>query len=145
MTILNSPLVGMHFRPPAKAVLAHLPSGSKLLLIPEPDNPYDEKAIKVLVEPGEVPESEYDALQADMDGMGFQIEDVLQLKADVKAPIHLGYIADSKGKVVQARLDKTGNAEIAAAVIGADTAWQDIRASLGFEGDGKPIVIVKLE
>lgn len=40
-------LVGAHFRPPAKAVLAALPSETPLALRAEPENPYDTQAMAV--------------------------------------------------------------------------------------------------
>ena len=47
MPIHHAPLVGSHFRPPAKALLASLPAGFHLELRPEPLNPYDPNAIEV--------------------------------------------------------------------------------------------------
>lgn len=44
-----TPIVGMHFRPPAKAIIANLPSGTPLLLEAEPDNQYDNNAVKISV------------------------------------------------------------------------------------------------
>jgi hypothetical protein len=43
------PIVGAFFRPPAKAILEVLSSGSPLILRPEPDNPSDPNAIQVWV------------------------------------------------------------------------------------------------
>ena len=66
----KSQIVGMHFRPPAKAVLEHLPAGAELVLRNEDDNPYDEFAIQVLVSPKAVPEGEWDALREECFSMG---------------------------------------------------------------------------
>ena len=41
------PLVGAHFRPPAKALIQSLPVGQVLRLSREPDNQYDTNAIQV--------------------------------------------------------------------------------------------------
>lgn len=49
MTSHTYPIVGSFFRPPAKAILEVLPSGSPLILRPEPDNPIDPNAIQVWV------------------------------------------------------------------------------------------------
>lgn len=43
----SAPLVGAHFRPPARAILSAIPAGHPLLLRPEPSNPYDPNAIAV--------------------------------------------------------------------------------------------------
>jgi hypothetical protein len=81
------PIVGAHFRPPAKAILASLPAGAALSLVPEPSNPFDSNAIAVFVEPKEIPPSEHEALTEVAAGMGFEIEDILTAPA-----WHLGYI-----------------------------------------------------
>ena len=47
MTVIYGLLVGAHFRPPAKAVLAALPAETPLALRAEPDNPYDPDAMAV--------------------------------------------------------------------------------------------------
>jgi hypothetical protein len=46
---LTGLMVGMHFRPPAKAVLEALPVGTTLWLRREPENPYDANAVQVLL------------------------------------------------------------------------------------------------
>ena len=80
-------IVGAHFRPPAKAILASLPTGAVLSLVPEPENPFDSNAIAVFVEPKEIPPSEHETLNETAQGMGFSIEDILTAPA-----WHLGYI-----------------------------------------------------
>lgn len=94
MTIYKSQLVGMHFRPPAKAVLAHLPSGAPLSIFREDDNPYDEFAIQVLVEPKEVPESQCDDLANECASMGRDWAEIVL----AKEPIHLGYLISANNK-----------------------------------------------
>lgn len=47
MPIMICPIVGMHFRPPAKALLNFAIAGSSLRLEREPENAYDHNAIKV--------------------------------------------------------------------------------------------------
>jgi hypothetical protein len=138
--VITAPLVGMHFRPPAKAVLAHLPSGASLILVPEPENPYDEKAIKVLVSPDQVPASQYDGLAADLVGMGLDLDEVLQTKSEVKEPIWLGFIADSDGKVCKQRPVPTGNREVGALL--TESGMDRLVCTLAFEPDGKPVVQV---
>lgn len=53
---LQCALVGMHFRPPARQVLARLALGTRLELIREPENPYDPQAVQVWVAPSALPE-----------------------------------------------------------------------------------------
>lgn len=137
MNTIISQIVGMHFRPPAKWVLARLPAGSGLLLRPEPDNPYDSKAVQVILpEPGKaVPQSQIDGLAAEIEGCGTDIYDLCQM-----TELHLGYLPDSDGKICQAS-DQPGNREVAEAI--ADR-WNGVEAKLGFTVEGKPAVIVQV-
>lgn len=45
----EAPVVGMHFRPPAKDVINLLAGDTELLLERQPDNEYDPKAVKVML------------------------------------------------------------------------------------------------
>jgi hypothetical protein len=83
----NAPLVGMHFRPPAKAILAALPMGFPLQLRPEPSNPYDPNAIAVWVS-GESLKPFYDELELSVPGYGTPWEEFL-----ATPEWHLGYMA----------------------------------------------------
>jgi len=85
---ISAPLVGMFFRPPAKAILAHLPSSCPLEIQPEPDNPFDENALQVFVKSTDIPPSQHEDLRADAAGMGFDLEAIL-----AQPEWHLGYIA----------------------------------------------------
>jgi len=84
------PIVGAHFRPPAKALLEVLPSGAPLWLRPEPDNPYDANAIQVGVDRSEI-EALSQAMKAELEtlalGYGFDLEGILS-----EPEWHLGYI-----------------------------------------------------
>ena len=126
MTVLV-PLVGMYFRPPAKLVLGVLPSGASLRLVAEPDNPYDAKAIKVFVAFSEIPESQRVELAKALPSAGYDIDEL-----EATGEIHLGYIADSDGKVCRAT-GMRGNREIAGASSG----------TLSFAADGSPLVVVE--
>jgi len=79
------PIVGAHYRPPAKAILEHLSPGTELHLQAEPQNPYDENAIMVLLSPSDLPQAEefWSLCEANF---GITEEDL------AGAPIHLGYI-----------------------------------------------------
>ena len=77
-------VVGAYFRPPAKAILQVLPTGTPLVLRPEPTNQYDANAIQVIVATSDIPQ---DDLEAAVCGYGFTLEEVL-----AKPEWHLGYI-----------------------------------------------------
>lgn len=96
MVKVTAPLVGAAFRPPAKAILNVLPTGCPLYLEREPENAYDPHAIKVLVEPKDIPTSQHEHLAGAAIGYGTSLEEILSAKL-----IHLGYV-DSK---------KTGSAK----------------------------------
>jgi hypothetical protein len=68
-------LVGNHYRQDGKAALPLLPEGQPLILEPEPTNPFDPDAVKVLVD---MTDSKYR-------NMGFA------------SVIHLGYVPRSRG------------------------------------------------
>jgi hypothetical protein len=80
-------IVGAHFRPPAKTILFNLPVGTKLELIPEPENPYDVNAIAVHLLPDNIPESVHEDLDQALMNSASSLADVLALET-----IHLGYI-----------------------------------------------------
>lgn len=136
MKIITSLLVGAHFRPPAKQVLECLPSGARLLLVPEPENPYDENALQVRVDVGEaVPEGQLDLLSGKLEGTGFDLNELL-----AGEPIQLGYVAKSGGgPLVKAGLS-TGNAEFLAKLRGEDGEFVEYECTLAFHADGKPMV-----
>lgn len=126
-------LVGAHFRPPAKQLIAVLPTGAALILSPEPDNPYDSKAIKVSVCPAEtVPMSQFETLAESLEGTGVDLNDLMA------APlVHLGYLPDSEGKLCRHCLE--GNAEVGRMI---DGNWPEFQAILQFAPDGKPQVFI---
>lgn len=106
MTTITSLLVGMHFRPPASTILAHLPAGAKLILEPEPENPYDADALKVLVDPREIPESQFSQLDEVLPASGATLEQIMS-----SGPIWLGYVAKSGGKPLAKAGLTSGNRE----------------------------------
>ena len=126
-TTLVSLLVGSHFRPPARQVLARLPSFTPLRLEPEEDNPYDENAIKVFVSTQAIPEQEYEELERELQGTGHDVDTVCQMEE-----IWLGYVAASGGKPL-AGTKYVGNLEFKG-------LWWDSRAELRFDGQGRALV-----
>lgn len=81
------PIVGAHFRPPAKAILQVLLGGCPLLIIPEPENPHDPNALRVEVTTTDISESQDELLEQLASGYGSSI-------AEIRAQDswHLGYI-----------------------------------------------------
>jgi len=88
MTTFHAPLVGSHFRPPAKALLASLPAGHPLELRPEPENPYDPNAIAVWLDTKTISPEARDELVNTLEGSGFDLSDI-----DDQRDFHVGYMA----------------------------------------------------
>jgi hypothetical protein len=89
---ITTQIVGAHFRPPAKALLACLPAGHPLYLRPEPTNEYDENAVQVLLrseslQPLVAEPFFRDELQMQLSGQGSDVESVL-----AQPEWHLGYL-----------------------------------------------------
>jgi hypothetical protein len=82
------PIVGAHFRPPAKAILQTLDGGAPLILRREPENPYDPNAIAVWVTSHTLSTfADLDALASNLPFFGHELEQVLN-----QEEWHLGYI-----------------------------------------------------
>lgn len=142
-------LVGSHFRPPAKALLACLPAGHPLFLRPEPTNEYDENAVQVLLRSASLSlltsdQFFSDELNTQLEGAGFDLPSVLG-----EPEWHLGYLPRAaKGN---AKLE-AWNVEVQKAVhevcleedVGNDTASASstVTCSLTFDASGKPAVII---
>lgn len=92
----TGPLVGMHFRPPAKAILGVLPLGCQLMLYPEPDNAYDSNAIMVHVLSEHIPKGADADLDATASGFGYDAATIRERSA-----WHLGYIAKEVAATVR--------------------------------------------
>jgi hypothetical protein len=143
MTEYRSLLVGSHFTPPAKAIIAALPRGARLELRPEPSNPYDSQAIQVFwVTPSSMYNREYppatvEALNATLPDFGFQTEDLLEQEAWL-----LGHVAKSAGKPLRERESKreglVGNSELLSAIV----EWPH-PATLDFAGDGAALIVIE--
>lgn len=137
MSQITTLLVGDHFRPPAKLILQHLPSGCQLQLMAEDDNAYDEEAVKVLVGTDQIPEEQYSALAEALPGMGFELEQVMST-----GPVWLGYVPKSGGKPLltaqKEAPELVGNHEVREAM-----AAESYRAQLAFGPDGRARVTVQ--
>lgn len=131
-TIMQFSLVGAFFRPPAQQVLAALPAGHQLHLRADPCNPYDPKAIQVLLDTSTVPATSWSLLEETLPGAGSCQEDLL-----TAGELQLGFLPDS---------DKTcpGNGNLTAELASHQVQLDDCRASLAWSLEGKPQVRVAL-
>ena len=142
MTKLLSPITGSHFHPPAKILLTVLPRGTPLQLDPEPENPYDLNAIRVMWDPDSTPENAnlfhlLDQIKDELLGSGFNIGNILNEMPDVLG-WHLGYIPSSSNP--KTCRGYPGNIEILAAL----AASPHHSATLTFAPDGSPLVQLDL-
>lgn len=90
------PIVGMHFRPPAKALIEILPIGCPLTLIAEPDNAHDSNAVAVWLYSENIPEESKSRLRELLIPFGYELEQIL-----AEEVWHLGYIPREMAKVLR--------------------------------------------
>lgn len=130
MMTLVTLLVGAHFHVPAKVLLEHLPTGTPLLLVPEPDNPYDESglAVGVWLSPGEIPSSQHEALRETLPRSGFDLDELLASGE----PLQLGHVAKTGGKPLSGT-DYVGTEEWA-------TGGTPLSGTLQFDPQGRALV-----
>lgn len=95
---LLSPIVGAYFRPPSTTLLHWLPSGTPLILSPEPSNPHDSNAIAVYLSLfeisrliGNLSAGRLQELDDELAKSGWSID---RLDED-SGPFHLGYLPAS--------------------------------------------------
>lgn len=142
MTKLLIPIVGSHFHPPAKQLLAGLPTGVVLQLQPEPDNPYDANAVLVHLRGRDIPRAAWGRLQVELDGTGTEMEDIM---SDPSAPIVLGHCAATGGKPLAklqgACSEKLSGTEAVLEFLAHEHS-DNITAKLTFLPDGNPAVEV---
>jgi len=146
-TSITCQLVGAHFRPPAKALLAVLPAGHPLFLRPEPDNPYDANAVQVLLATSTLPSDEafLDNLASELAGQGFSLDDI-----NVQGEWHLGFLPRAaKGNP---QLEQW-NIQVQQAIHETCKTFEDnnsaaienysvVPCSLTFDAAGKPAVLI---
>lgn len=128
MPTITAPLVGMHYRPPAKAIVEHLPAGAELLLEPEPTNEFDPNAVKVLADPALVPASVHPRFAAALEGYGYTLSETL-----AAGFTHVGYIA------------RTSAESLCKPITEDITNGEPPRATLGFSPEGKPEVHIHFQ
>lgn len=130
MSRTHSALVGAYHRPPAPALIKHLPNGAPLRLEREPHNQFDPFAVKVWARSATIPEGQYPSLDAAAQGYGFTIENIL-----AQSEWHLGYLAAKPAKGVDGAL--------AAQIAPRLDATAGYSARLVFDGAGRPIVEIE--
>lgn len=113
------PIVGARFRPPAQEVLQLLPANYPLILRREPENPYDENAIKVLM-----------CLGTMSDETSNNISHLLD--EDGPTELHLGYIPREIAAKMAPLMDQRYDEET--------LVVRDIEGKLAFGIHGGPMV-----
>lgn len=134
------PLVGAHFRPPAKTIIQSLPAGYVLELRPEPTNPYDANAVAVWFDAKGLSQDAKDELENTLPGSGGNLEDLLEQRF-----WQLGYLAKEHAALHQERVAfmVEGHNEDAA-ISGEGFLWSGFPCKLSFTGAGQPAVIFNL-
>lgn len=122
------PVVGMHFRPPAKAILQVLPLDFPLGIEMEPDNEHDPNAIKVIVKSEDLPKDSHSTLDTLAQGFGFSAADIL-----AQPEWHLGYVK------------ATSAAELAGFLGGSRPSHRYTSGKLAFDMEGKPILDMQID
>lgn len=134
------PLVGAHFRPPAKAIIQSLPAAYPLELRPEPSNPYDANAVAVWFDASHLDANAKEELESTLPGNGSNLDDLLSQRF-----WQLGYLAKEHAAVHQERIALiTEGHNIDATVSGLGLIWTGYPCKLTFTGEGKPAVIFSI-
>src|SRR5689334_13633515 len=132
MTHYSSPIVGAKYHPPATLVLSVLPANVELVLEPEPDNPHDENAVKVLVKTASLSTAARSAIEQELPGFGLEPHELWSQER-----LFLGYIPRTHNEPL-ARAFR----DMAAAHSEPTLPWAT--GSLDFDLTGRPIVKVEL-
>lgn len=119
---LTYPIVGMHYRPPAKAILQILPNATPLLVRREPDNHVDPNAVMVSIASDAIPAEQHTELSLLASGYGYQLDQIL-----AQPEWHLGYVPAKDAENLSPMLND-----------------YDATATLSFMPDGKPAVQLTL-
>jgi len=136
MTTFHVPLVGSHFRPPAKALLASLPAGHPLELRPEPQNPYDPNAIAVYLDAHTLPPEAIVELLTTLEGSGFDLDDIHEQR-----DFHVGYMAREHAAEHHINIGLLiEGIKVDAMVSGEGPFVDGLEAKLSFSGAGNYLV-----
>lgn len=109
MTEYVLPIVGMYFRPPAKALLSNLPMGTKLALRREPDNPHDSCAIAVELTLSDIDAKWHDRLREECAAWGHDFD-------ELEPVVHVGYIGRDVAAKLAPRMDGRNGATVPASL-----------------------------
>lgn len=146
MPKLTTILVGVHFHPPAKTLLACLPAGLPLWLRAEPENPYDPDAILVLLEPetlgrlvGERPEIAR-RLEDALPAQGATLEQVIS-----SGPLQLGHVAASGGKPLAKAQAEAGMPSLSGTMEWKEALEAGVGGTLEFAPSGVALVTAEWE
>src|SRR5882672_10420402 len=143
---ITTQIVGAHFRPPAKALLACLPAGHPLWLRPEPTNEYDENAVQVLLhsaslQPLLAEPFIKDELERQLSGQGFDLEQVF-----AEPEWHLGYLPKAaKGNTALQEWNvgvQKAIHEVTTNHLEDDDNYPCVACLLSFDSAGKPTCII---
>ncbi len=146
---ITTNIVGQHFRPPAKALLAIIPAGHPLLLQPEPTNEYDENAVQVVLRTTSLEalmadEAWRDNAEMELSGQGHSLETIFE-----QDEWQLGYLPKvAKGNPalqewnvgVQRAIHQVCAEEVSD--YENEQSPAQVQCSLSFDGSGKPVAIV---
>ena len=136
-------IAGAWHRPPAKQILASIPKGIYLQLQPEFTNQFDPQAVKVLLDPSEIPPDFDELIDAGLEQVpqeklpdGLESMDVIRAN---KTMLFLGYLARTGGKPLFGT-DYPGNQEFLAH-LGEDVSVWALKpiGTLDFDGNGDPL------
>ncbi len=127
-TRFKVPVVGMHFRPPAKAILQVLPMDHPLHVELEPENEYDRNAIKVMINSADIPKEAHSDLGTLAAGYGFDLDQILSQDS-----WHLGYVK------------ATSAAELASFLGGPQPSHKFVSGKLSFDPKGLPVMDMEIE
>ena len=110
--MLTNPLVGTFYRgKAAQALISLLPYGAKVILRPEPVNPYDEFAVAIFVPTqtiGKIPETEILAAIEIFPDVDFDAEVIRQPE------VHVGYLPRESARELRTNLNLEAYEEIEA-------------------------------
>lgn len=136
-------IAGAWHRPPAKQILASVPKGIRLMLQPEFTNQYDPQAVKVLLDPSEIPGDFDELVDAGLENVpreklpeGMESMEVIR---EAKTPLFLGYLARTGGKPLFGT-DYPGNQEFLSH-LGDDVSIWSMKplGTLEFDANGDPL------
>lgn len=136
MPQVESLIVGMHFRPPAKQIVAFAQVGQPLALQADPENPYSltGHATKVLVPLEHWSEAQWAELEPFLEGCGTTHEELLgEDEPEGYAGRWVGFIAEK------------GNAEVQEQIAKALASGALLRVTFGRDMAARPLAIVEWE